>query len=53
MLRPGAGSPALALGFKPIPVAKIGPYKDELRASWPIQEAIGASEQMKLDWSRH
>ncbi len=46
-------SPALALGFKPIPVDKIGPYKDELRASWPIKEAIGAREQMKLDWSRH
>jgi hypothetical protein len=46
-------SPAFKLGFKPIPVDKIGPYQDELRASWPIQEAIGAREQMKLDWSRH
>ena len=44
-------SPALALGFKPIPVDKIGPYKDELRASWPIREAIGARELMKIDWS--
>lgn len=30
-------SPALKLGFKPIPIEKIGPYKDELRASWPIK----------------
>ena len=44
-------SPAFALGFKPIPVDKIGPYKDELRATWPIREAIGARELMKIDWS--
>jgi hypothetical protein len=37
-------SPALALGFRPIPVDQIGPYKDELRASWPIVEAPGARE---------
>jgi len=47
------GSPALKLGFKPIPVDQIGPYQDELRASWPIREAVGAREQMKLDWSRN
>ncbi len=29
-------SPALKQGFKPIPFDKIGPYKDPLRASWPI-----------------
>lgn len=40
-LRPN--SPALALGFKPIPVEKIGPYQDELRTTWPIVEAPGAS----------
>jgi hypothetical protein len=34
-------SPALKMGFKPIPVEKIGPYKDELRASWPIVSASG------------
>ncbi|HOW69792.1 MAG TPA: right-handed parallel beta-helix repeat-containing protein [Phycisphaerae bacterium] len=28
-------SPAFRLGFKQIPVEKIGLYKDELRASWP------------------
>jgi hypothetical protein len=38
------GSPAYKLGFKPIPVEKIGPYKDELRATWPIVEAEGARE---------
>ena len=37
-------SPALRLGFQPIPVEKIGPYRDELRASWPIVEAAGARE---------
>ncbi len=31
-------SPALKLGFKPIPVEKIGPYPSPLRASWPIAE---------------
>lgn len=39
-LRPN--SPALKLGFKPIPVEKIGPYRDPLRATWPIVEAAGA-----------
>lgn len=29
-------SPALSLGFKPIPFDKIGPYNDVHRASWPI-----------------
>jgi hypothetical protein len=28
-------SPAFALGFQPIPVEKIGPYRDPLRATWP------------------
>lgn len=28
-------SPALKMGFKPIPFDKIGPYKDPLRARWP------------------
>ncbi len=34
-------SPAFALGFQAIPVEKIGPYQDELRASWPIVDAPG------------
>ena len=38
-------SPALKLGFKPIPVDKIGPYKHDLRASWPVIEAEGAREK--------
>jgi parallel beta-helix repeat protein len=37
-------SPAFKLGFKPIPVEKIGPYRSELRASWPIVEAEGVRE---------
>ncbi|MCL2744140.1 MAG: right-handed parallel beta-helix repeat-containing protein, partial [Planctomycetaceae bacterium] len=42
-LRPN--SPALKLGFKQIPVDKIGPYKHKLRATWPIVEAEGAREK--------
>jgi len=32
-------SPALQMGFKPIPVERIGPYQDPMRASWPIKES--------------
>jgi len=42
-----ADSPAWKLGFKPIPVEKIGPYVHPLRASWPIVEAPGARERMR------
>ena len=42
-LRPD--SPALGLGFVPIPTEKIGPYKSPQRASWPIREASGAREK--------
>jgi parallel beta-helix repeat protein len=38
------GSPALKLGFEPIPVDRIGPHADPRRASWPIVEAPGARE---------
>jgi len=38
-------SPAFKLGFKPIPVEKIGPYESPLRASWPIVEAEGVRER--------
>jgi parallel beta-helix repeat protein len=34
-----ADSPAFKLGFQPIPVEKIGPYADPLRATWPV--AVG------------
>jgi hypothetical protein len=37
-------SPAIKLGFQPIPVEKIGPYADDLRASWPIVETPGVRE---------
>jgi hypothetical protein len=43
--RLAADSPAWKLGFKPIPVEKIGPYEDPLRASWPIIEEPGARER--------
>jgi len=42
-LRPD--SPAFKLGFQPIPLEKIGPYKSEFRVSWPIIEAEGAREK--------
>lgn len=32
-------SPAFKLGFKTIPVDKIGPYADERRATWPVADA--------------
>ena len=41
-LRPD--SPAAALGIQALPLDRIGPYADELRASWPIVEAEGARE---------
>ena len=37
-------SPALKQGFEPIPFDKIGPYEDDARATWPIQEAEGVRE---------
>ncbi len=42
-LRPD--SPAFKLGFKPIPVDRIGPYNDPLRATWPIVQADGVRER--------
>ncbi len=30
-------SPAFALGFKPIPLDRIGPYNHKWRASWPVR----------------
>jgi hypothetical protein len=38
------GSPALALGFEPLPLREIGPYADGARATWPIREAEGVRE---------
>lgn len=37
-------SPALKLGFKPIPTNKIGVYQDELRASWPVRHTVRPSD---------
>jgi len=33
-------SPALALGFKSIPVEEIGLFEDDLRASWPVAHHV-------------
>ncbi|MFH1265632.1 MAG: hypothetical protein ABIK89_07875, partial [Planctomycetota bacterium] len=41
-------SPALKLGFQPIPFERIGPYPDPLRASRPIVEAPGAKLTFKF-----
>ena len=46
-------SPALKLGFKQIPIDEIGPYEDELRASWPIEEAPGAAARGELHTTRY
>jgi hypothetical protein len=35
--RLAADSPALPLGFQPIPAGKIGPYRSRERASWPVE----------------
>ena len=43
-------SPALKQGFEPIPLDKIGPYEDDARATWPIQEAQGVREHP--EWLR-
>jgi len=32
-----ADSPAQAMGFRPIPVVRIGLYRDRRRASWPVK----------------
>ena len=37
-------SPAFEMGFQALPLEKMGPYKSELRASWPIVDAEGARE---------
>lgn len=46
-LRPRA--PVLgAIGFDPIPVERIGLYKDELRATWPVHHEVDTHEHMSL-----
>jgi hypothetical protein len=34
-----SASPALEMGFKPIPFDKIGLYQDPMRASWPLSDS--------------
>jgi len=50
-LRPD--SPALAMGFKPIPIDRIGPYENPVRASWPIKQAPGAGDLGELRTTRY
>lgn len=33
-------SPAYKIGFKPIPFERIGLYKEDLRASWPVEHKV-------------
>jgi hypothetical protein len=50
LIKDGAGRPSrlefknpaavAALGFRPLPLDKIGPYADERRASWPLQHTV-------------
>jgi len=40
-------SPALTLGFEPIPMDKMGLYESPQRASWPVVEAPGAATVAK------
>ena len=37
-------SPAYKLGFKRIPIEKIGLYKDDRRASWPVRHEVRKSD---------
>ncbi len=37
-------SPALKLGFQPLPFDQMGPYQSKDRATWPIVQAEGARE---------
>ena len=52
-------SPALKLGFEPIPFREIGPYQDDARTNWPIREAEGVRENpqwlqsVPMDKSQH
>jgi len=41
-------SPALELGFKPIPMEKIGLYNDEYRASWPVKHEVRPEQTRPL-----
>lgn len=43
----GTLSVALKIGFQAIPFSKIGPYKSEDRASWPIVEAKSIRETLR------
>ena len=47
-LRPDA--PVLAAcGFEPLPLAEIGLYNDELRATWPVHHESGNYETLLVD----
>lgn len=37
-------SPAFKQGFRPIPLEKIGLYRDKARITWPVKEAEGVRE---------
>lgn len=46
-------SPALQLGFEPLPLDEMGPYESDERATWPIVEASGVRETpLSIDYFR-
>ena len=40
-------SPVNKLGFKPIPIEKIGLYKSKLRASWPVESCVVSKDNWR------
>jgi len=44
-LRLRKNSPAFSLGFQPIAMDRIGPYKDARRASWPLDGAYSRGSE--------
>lgn len=42
-------SPAWSIAFQPIPAEKIGLYRDELRASWPVTATVRPAPPMPED----
>lgn len=45
-------SPAFKLGFKPIPIDKIGLYEDEQRASWPVRHEVRPDDETETRGAR-
>lgn len=46
-------SPAWKLGFKRLPIERIGLYRDESRASWPVQHEVRPTRPGAVSASAH